>query len=396
MTNNKRKQALIQSVMGMECIPIMPQDINAEEYTKVPMSHLSSLGASFAAMVPVIKQILPTLKKVEKTAEPLFRMVLPQGVQGTVNSVGNIVNETGKIVGRARYYKVTDVSKAAASIDPVVLITAIAISSVTKKLDYIEEAQKEIIEFLELKEKSTLKGNALVLQAILEEYKYNSENEKFKSSKYIQVQEIKRDSEQKIIFYRERVEKRVNKKKTLHSDRDVKTKIQKVENEFKDYEIALYLYSFSSFLEVMLLENFNTEYLNSVVEKLMLYAEEYHALHVKCYDVIEGDSKTTIQASVLKGVAGFNRSLGRFIGKIPKIRDGQMDENLIEAGDRVEVVSARRTEDTMELFNNEFAECVYPFIENIQLVNHMFNQPIDVLIDNDTVYYKLIQTASQT
>ena len=392
MDNNTSKKALIETVMGMDCVQIMPQDVTLQDYSKISMNELASLGASFAAMVPILKQAMPALKKTEN----LYRMVLPQGVSGTVNSVGNIVNKSGTIIGRARFYLANGAAKSVASVHPAVLITAIAISVVTKKLDNLAEAQRDIIEFLQLKEKAQLKGNALVLQAILEEYKYNSDNEKFKNNKHIQVQEIKRDAEQSIILLRSQSEKYVSKKKMIHSDRDVKNKIQKVENVFKDYELALYLFAFSSFLEVMLLENFESGYLDAVVEKMVLYAEQYHELHMQCYEMIEGDSKTTIQATVLKGVAGLNRSLGKFIGKIPKVRDGQMDENLVEAGEKVDDYSARRIEDTMELFNNDYAECVYPFVENIRLVNHIFNQPLDVLVDGENVYFKLVVPAFDT
>ena len=56
---------------------------------------------------------------------------------------------------------------------------------ITKKLDQIEEAQKDIIEFLQLKEKAVLKGNIAVLQEILDEYKYNWDNDKYKNNKHI-------------------------------------------------------------------------------------------------------------------------------------------------------------------------------------------------------------------
>lgn len=56
-----------------------------------------------------------------------------------------------------------------AQINPAIMLMAIAISTVTKKLDQIEDAQKDIIEFLQLKEKAVLKGNIAVLQEILDD-----------------------------------------------------------------------------------------------------------------------------------------------------------------------------------------------------------------------------------
>jgi hypothetical protein len=322
--------------------------------------------------------------------EKLYRMIIPNGVHGTVNSVGNITNASGTIVGRARFVEAgTTAAGTVAKINPAIMLMAIAITAVTKKLDQIEEAQKDIIEFLQLKEKAMLKGNIVVLQEILDEYKYNWDNEKYKNNKHIQVQEIKRDAEKSIIFCRDQIDKKVSKKGLLHSDRDVKSKMQKVQYEFKDYELAMYIFAFSSFLEIMLLENFDSGYLNAVTSKIQLYAEQYHDLHEKCYQMIEGDSKTSIEAYALKGVAGLNRALGKTIAKIPKISNGQVDENLLEAGDKVQSFNEKRTESAMELFAHEHCTCVRPFVDNINVVNKIYNEPMELLFDSENVYFSL-------
>ena len=110
--------------------------------------------------------------------------------------------------------------------------------------------------------------------------------------------------------------------------------------------------------------------------------------------MIEGDSKTSIEAYALKGVAGLNRALGKTIAKIPKISDGQVDENLIEAGDKVQNFSEKRTENTMGLFAHEHCTCVRPFVDNINAVNRIYNEPVDLLFDNENVYFSLSETAS--
>jgi hypothetical protein len=53
--------------------------------------------------------------------------------------------------------------------------------SIDRKLDSIQETQQEILEFLEQKEKSRLKGNLNVLADVLNNYKYNWNNEKYKT-----------------------------------------------------------------------------------------------------------------------------------------------------------------------------------------------------------------------
>jgi len=379
-----------------ECYPVIQEEVAIQEYTKVPLGQLSAMGATFASVAPALKNIFNGAQS-SGVGEQLYRMRIPNGLRFGESLqiakdgglLGNVVNKSGTITQRARFDLVKNGAGVAAQINPAVMLMAVAITAVTKKLDQIEEAQKDIIEFLQLKEKAVLKGNIAVLQEILDEYKYNWDNEKYKNNKHIQVQEIKRDAEQSIIFCRDQIEKKVSKKGLLHSDRDVKAKIQKVQYEFKDYELAMYIFSFSSFLEVMLLENFDAGYLNAVTAKIQLYAGQYHDLHEKCYQMIEGDSKTSIEAYALKGVAGLNRVLGKGIAKIPKISDGQIDENLIETGDKVQSFSEKRTENTMELFAHEHCTCVNPFVDNINAVNRIYNEPVEVLLDSENIYFSL-------
>ena len=394
MDETTKKNAIIRAMTEIECYPIIQEDIAIQEYTKVPIGQLSAMGATFASVAPAFQNVMQSMGG-SGVGETLYRMVIPNGVHGTVNSVGNITNAGGKIVGRARFVEAgASAAGTVAQINPAVMLMAVAISAVTKKLDHLEEAQKDIIEFLQLKEKAVLKGNIAVLQEVLDEYKYNWDNEKYKNNKHIQVQEIKRDAEQSIIFCREQIEKKVAKKGLLHSDRDVKSKIQKVLYEFKDYELAMYIFAFSSFMEVMLLENFDAGYLSSVTKKIELYAGQYRELHQKCYELIEGDSKTSVQAYVLKGVAGLNKVLGKGIAKIPKISEGQVDEALIGAGEKVDSFSEKRTESTMELFAREECSCVRPFVDNITAVNMIYNEPMELLFDKENIYFRLTEAQS--
>ena len=281
MNENEKKNAIVKAMTEVECITVFEPKEEIDVYDKLSVENLVSLGAIASSIKPVIQG----LKKTKELNETLYKMVIPKHIKGkfSVDELGNIrtPKSKGQIEGRARFKKFGKVKESSiASINPTIMLMAIAVASINKKLDEIQETQKEILEFLQLKEKAKLKGNLSVLQEILDEYKYNWNNEKFKNNKHIQVQEIKRDSEQSVVFCREMIEKKASKNVGfIHSDGSVKSKIQKIQSEFKDYELALYLYAFSSFLEVMLLENFDNGYLNSVSSKIELYANQCNDLY---------------------------------------------------------------------------------------------------------------------
>lgn len=104
--------------------------------------------------------------------------------------------------------------------------------------------------------------------------------------------------------------------------------------------------------------------------------------------------KTSVQAYVLKGVAGLIKILGKGIAKIPKISEGQVDEALIGAGEKVDSFSEKRTESIMELFAREECSCVRPFVDNINAVNMIYNEPMELLFDRENIYFRLTEGQS--
>ncbi|MBQ4313453.1 MAG: hypothetical protein IJC18_04500, partial [Clostridia bacterium] len=271
-------------------------------------------------------------------------------------------------------------------INPTMLCMAVSIMAIEKKLDAIQETQKEILAFLEMREEAKLKGNLNALADVLNNYKFNWDNEKYKDHKHILVQDIKREAEQSIILYREQLAKSLSKTSFIHSNQEVKLSINKTMNRLNDYQLALYIFSFSSFLEVMLLENFDSNYLSSIASKISEYANNYTALYEQCAEKIENDSNASIEGYALKGLSKISSGAGKLIEKIPVISKSQLDENLIKAGDALQKANANRTQNIIQLFANGRTDYVSPFIENICVIDNLYNRPMQLMFDSENIY----------
>ena len=181
-----------------------------------------------------------------------------------------------------------------------------------------------------------------------------------------------------------------NKKSFIHSDQTVNKQLQVVQDRFKDYQLALYILGFSSFLEVMLLGNFDTEYLTGISDKLENYSLKYRELYTKCYDEIEKYSSTSIQSSMLKGIATTSRSAGKLVEKIPVISKGKADETLIAAGDKLSDFNTDKLKKQMSSLIEHQSNSIRPFIENIDVVNDLCNKPVRLLVDKENIYIATI------
>jgi len=380
----ERKKELVNAMTDFEYYPsVVEKDVDISRFPKIPFTRIPALGVAFEPLKAAFQNV------VNAGGSGIYKVTIPPGRQlasfkNGSGYLGSVLTENGAVGGGQAVLNPL-------VFNPTMIFMAVALANIDKKLDKIQETQQEILGFLVQKEKSEMKGDLNFLSDVLNNFKFNWNNDKYKSSNHIKVLDIKQSSERKIDFYREQISSKTNKKSFFQSDQEIKKKIEKVQSEFKDYQLALYIYSFSAFLEVMLLENFDSKYLDNIVNKIEDYAFNYRDLYTKCYQQIEVDSKSSIQSNFLKGVASVNTVAGKAISKIPGINKSQIDETLIESGIKLGEFGSKRTEKTMLCFVDSRLGCILPFKENIQAVNKLYNQPMEVLFDNDNIYLGMIE-----
>ena len=376
---NDNKLTTTQSVMEVEYLPVELAESSLVNTTKIPIAEFSKLGSAFA---PTSQALLGFLGGNAGKTGFYLGITLPGQTMhianGTAQFIGSTYSKTSNIAGQARFIPI--------GVDPVSFTMAVALMQIEKKLDNIQETQKDIFTFLQLKEKSVLRGNMAILEDVQKNYKFNWNNEKYKNNKHIQIQEIKRDSEQSIIFYRDQIAGELTKQTLVHLGQDVKKKTAKLKTDLQEYQLALYLFAYASFLEVMLLENFVSAYLTSVVEKIETYAIRYRVLYTQCYEQIESYSKTSVNSRLIGGLSNLNKAAGGAVSKIPLVKNGQVDEKLTEAGEWLGKYNDKMTEKSLAHVLDTRNSYVRPFIESIKTIDALYNQSNRILFDQEFIY----------
>lgn len=380
---DQRREESLQAMVDVDTPPAVPElDLSMSGTTKIPLANLTALGVAFQPLTSAIQTAASGaggsgIYFVNTMGKQMFT------TSGGTEFIGSLKSATGTVGGgQARM--------TALACDPTMLFMAAALMNIEKKLDTIQETQEEILEFLEEKERATLQGNFNVLGDVMTNFKYNWDNPTYKSNKHILVQQIKKESEASIILYRDQIAKKLKKRSFIHSDQEVKSTLKKLQAQFKDYQLALYLYSYSTFLEVMLLGNFSEGYLDSVEQRMSEYSLQYRTLYTECYDLMEGYSKSSIQSGVLSGLAAASKFMGEIIAKVPVISNSQLDENLIEAGSRLDRHGNKRAAIELQGLTQARMSVALPFIDNIRAVNDLYNKPVTYLFDNENMYVQQI------
>lgn len=380
------------TITNIEYLPSVPSKETAlKDHTKFSFSEFSALGVAFSSLPETFRTVTQTVE-----ADGLYRCVFPDGVTGKLaafkDGSGNLgtIMDGNNIVGQAHWIKAdSQVMTTTIPYNPTVLFMAMALMSIDKKLDKIQETQKEILRFLELDKESQIRGDLNTLTEILNNYKYNWDNEIYKTSKLDLVQHIKRSASGNIDFYRNKISAGSIKKKGIHINKNAESLLTELKNLFKNYQLSLYIYAFAYFLEVMLMENFDKQYLDNVASEIEKRSIDYRTLYSECYEHIDEYTKTTIEAHLLKSASTVGKLTGETIAKIPLISKTQLDESLIEAGEFLNKVGDEKVEKSMERYIENRDSGVEVFIDNINTVNQLHNKPLEILFDNENMYLEL-------
>lgn len=372
-----------------EYYPSIPREqIVANCKTQISIKELSNLGGGFAVVATAVADAAMNASN----TEGLYRCVFPEGVTGSLamfkdqsGYLGTIMNENG-IAGQARWVPAEGAS-VAMGIDPVTIAIGVALMSVNKKLDTIQKAQKEIIDFLNREKESKLKGAVNSLADIYESYSFNRDNENWKTSKLTVISTIKGDAESSMIFYRDSIiETLNNSKKLIHSNQATVKLQEELQHQFKCYGMALYIHSYATFLDVVLGENYKEDYLQNVSEKIKGNVYQYRVDYTEVYNQLSDYANSSAQKKLLEGVGAFGKLTGKAVAKVPIVSKGLLDEALIAAGEKIEDFSGKHVDNVMEQFMENKDAGVQLFLDNIENINQLCNQKVDILFDNEVIY----------
>ena len=382
---------VINMMLEMEYIPsIHSEKINVGQYTKFPLSKLATLGVGLSNLSEATRTITQSIN-----SDGLYKCILPKGAtklaqakDGT-GALGAAFNQNNKLIGQARWIKQDNVTQVTTiPYNPTMIFMAIALMGIDKKLDCILETQQEIMEYLKQKEKSNLNGSLDTLYDVLNNYKYNWDNETYKTNKHILVQNIKHDAVKSIDFHKKQISNNLKKQSFLHSNQNVKNKIKTIYSELKDYQLALYIFSFASFIEVILLGNFDSEYLNSITHQIESSSLKYREIYTECYNIMEEYANTSMESYLLNGIVGVSKISGRLMSKVPVVSKSEIDEVLIKTSGRLEKIESNKANKTLKNITDARSSEVGLFVDNINRLNKLYNEPLEFLIDKENIYIK--------
>ena len=356
----------------------------------MPIAQLATLGAGVSSLIPALHTVTQTTTV---NTQGLYYLA-NAGVGDSLkvarngNSWGALkcADGTSKMAQFQSAGPLTATSTATVPIDPATMLMAVALFSIEQKLDSIEEMQKQILTFLEIEKESEIEADVETLVSMISKYKYNWDNEHYLQSNHKMVLDLQRTARKNMLSYQKQVTEVLNSRQLVVAQMKVKSTLKDLLKKFKYYRLSLYTFSLASLLEIMLSGNFKEEYITGIKEEIEALSMTYRNLYGKCSEHLERLGNSALEANLLKGIGNASNAVGKLIGSIPKIKDGQVDEFLQDSGERLKNNAVGMERSVVKAFAEISNPGTGVFTEKMRDMILIFNHTAEICFDDKQIY----------
>lgn len=364
--------------------------IENKKTMSVPIAELSALGAGVASLVPAFNTVTTTTTLATDGLFTIANKVAGDTLKMAKNgnAWGAMKTATGgsKMVQLAEAGPLTATSQAVSAINPTTMMMAVALYSIEKQLGEIAETQKQILSFLEIKDEAGIEGDLETLSELINNYKHNWDNEIYVQNSHKMVMYIKRTARSNMLASQKRVAELVASKKLVVGQGQVKSTLSEMEKRFKYYQLALYTYSLASMMEIMLGGNYKEEYITGIKDEIIKLSGNYRELFEKSSLYLEKLGRSAVEANVLKGIGTAGKAVGKFIGSIPLVKEGPVDEFLQDSGANLKKNAIGMEKQAVHQFAALNNSGTHIFVNKMEDMIQIYNHTERICFDDKQIY----------
>ena len=236
--------------------------------------------------------------------------------------------------------------------------------------------------FLKLEKQTRQRGNLNMLAEIFDEYKENYRDSQQCLLRAVAVQEIKKEAQQDILFYEEQIAAEVQNQKLIHCSRDAYALLEHAKAELSEYQLACYLYAFSSFMELMLQKKFEIAALvaEKNEEQIKAYMDTYKSV---CAE-IKQYQQTAIEKRIKNGLSNALNSAGEKMSGNNLL--GNSSEAILNLSKRIKENEQKELAMRMKEIYALKMSHGEAFTESIRSIGRLYQQPNGMLMDGENLY----------
>jgi hypothetical protein len=370
-------------------------NINNNKYKKI--------NDSLATRLNSLIQLFPNLVNLGNYSGDVYRVVFDKGLGVLQTSAkypgyftGNIVQAgtNNKIVSGAVFQQLSMAPQIISGVFSIMSIVTgqYYMSQINNNLQKMEKEISDIKQYLKDDKKSKLLSREEFLRTTQDSLNYILENDMQKLSTITSIQKIKIDSLADINFYK----MQINNLEDLSAEKDkieeILMNIYEKCELISEYWYSLYLYCFAIYLEALVSQNYNEDYLKilkeDIAEKCKTYKDEHsewkkglsdYIYSAKAFEIndffkiVEKVTSTNLLNNLL--FIKMTGEVSKFIGMIDRIiKEGKRDkisklkDKLLNTGENIKEIESRK--------------------EDISYLEILYNSRIELVKSKEGIYIK--------
>ena len=272
------------------------------------------------------------------------------------------------------------------ALDPTVMMMSVALAGIEQELGEIKEMTKKIFSFLEHDKESEIESDLEILNRSISDFRFNLEDEKYLVNNHKQVMDIKRTANKNMLFYKKEIKDDLSKDKLFTTSNSMNSIIDEIQKKFRYYRLSLYIYSFSTFMEILLLGNYKSDYLLSKKNELDELDNEYSKDFNMALEYVKKNANKSLEGNVLSGLGSAGKAIGNLAEKV-KIKN--VDNWLNEKGDNLKQSGQNIKDDFATKFDDMKESNSKPFINQIEKVDCIYNKTKEIYFDKNNIYLEM-------
>ena len=272
------------------------------------------------------------------------------------------------------------------ALDPTVMMMSVALAGIEQELGEIKELNKQIFSFLEHEKESEIESDLEILNRSISDFRFNLEDEKYLINNHKQVMDIKRTANKNMLFYKKEIKDDLSKDKLFTTNNSMNSIIEDIQKKFRYYRLSLYIYSFSTFMEILLLGNYTNDYLLSKKEELDELDNEYSEVFNNALEYVKKNANKSLEGNVLSGLGSAGKAIGNLAEKV-KIKN--VDNWLNEKGDNLKQSGQNIKDEFATKFDDMRESNSRPFINQIEKVDCIYNNTKEIYFDKENIYLEM-------
>lgn len=364
--------------------------INSKNTLSVPIAELSILGAGVSSLIPALNTVTQTTTF---ATEGLYQLanagvgdVLKVAKNGNFWGAFKTADGASKFAQLQAAGPLSATTTTAAAINPAIMLMAVALFSIEKELGNIAEMEKQILSFLEVEKESEIEADVETIMNIITKYKINWDNEHFVASNHKLVLDIQRTARKNMNAYQKKVNEVLKAKQFIVAQNKVNSTLADLEKKFKYYRLSLYTFSLASLIEIMLSGNFKEEYISGIKDEISEMSQTYRDLFGECSVRLEKMGNSALEANVIKGLGTAGKAVGKFIGNIPLVKEGPVDEFLQDKGAQLESNAIGMEKKSIGAFAALGNPGTGMLVEKMQDMVRIYNHTSQICFDKEKIY----------